>query len=106
MKVLIVSNVYYPNMVGGAEKAAQYLAEGLWLGTTRQCRNTKSTEAIRGCHGQWCPSLLLAREELLLPSAHNGRSSATKGLWHAMDTYNPSWALPWDAFWTSNIRTS
>jgi glycosyltransferase involved in cell wall biosynthesis len=90
MKVLIVSNVYYPTKVGGAEKAAQYLAEGLVarghdaVVATLSPKKRSEVATVNGVRVYYLP---LRNVYYLQP--HNSRSTATKGLWHAMDTYNP-----------------
>jgi glycosyltransferase involved in cell wall biosynthesis len=90
MKVLIVSNVYYPNIVGGAEKAAKYVAEGLVardheaVVVTLSPQKRSEVAMVNGVRVYYLPV-----KNLYYPLPHNSRSNATKGLWHAMDTYNP-----------------
>jgi glycosyltransferase involved in cell wall biosynthesis len=90
MKVLIVSNFYHPHVVGGAEKVAQSLAEGLLahnheaVVVTLSQNKHLTTDEVHGVKVHRLPLMNLYR----LP-AHNGQPAVVKALWHTLDTYNP-----------------
>lgn len=89
MKVLIVSNFYYPNVVGGAEKVAQNLAEGLIarnheaVVATLNPQKGLETVGINGVRVYYLP------QKNFYPLLAQNIRPVMKGLWHAMDTYNP-----------------
>lgn len=98
MNVLIVSNVYHPNFLGGAEKVAQKLAEELVarghqvvVVTLSAYNKPFEVTHVNGVRVYYVPVRNLYP---LVPLA--GRFSATKGLWHALDTYNPFMAAALD----------
>src|SRR5690348_5947346 len=90
MKVLIVSNLYYPNGIGGAEKVAQSLAEGLLarghepVVATLSPDKRRKEDTVNGVPVHYLPV-----KNLYVPGEQKQRSTAVKMLWHTVDTYNP-----------------
>ena len=90
MKALIVSSLYHPNIVGGAQKVAQNLAEGLVVRgheavvATVSARKHSEVVSINGVRVYYVPV-----KNLYFMTQNNGRSDAVKALWHGLDTYNP-----------------
>lgn len=89
MKILIVNNLYHPNIVGGAEKSAQSLAEAL---TTRghevvlATLNPEKRYEVAEVNGVRVYYLPL--RNLYFPNTH-ARPTPIKAVWHAVDSYNP-----------------
>jgi glycosyltransferase involved in cell wall biosynthesis len=89
MKALIVSNLYHPNLFGGAERSAQYLAEGLAAQghdiavATLNPRKRDDVADVNGVRVYYLPV-----RNIYFPS-QPGKPKAAKMLWHAVDTYNP-----------------
>jgi glycosyltransferase involved in cell wall biosynthesis len=90
LKVVIVSGVYYPNIFGGTERAAQRLAEGLVARghdvsvaalTWRKPREVANVNGVRVHY--------LPLKNVYFPGRPMDRSAATKLLWRILDTYNP-----------------
>ena len=87
MKVLIVSSLYHPNIVGGAEKVAQNLAEGLVargheaVVATVSARKHSEVVSVNGVRVYYVPV-----KNLYFMTQNNGRSDAVKALWHGLDT--------------------
>lgn len=90
MKILIVSNLYYPNGIGGAEKVAQGLAEGLLargheaVVATLSPDKRSNVDTVNGVRVYYLPV-----KNLYMPGEAKRRTTAAKILWHAVDTYNP-----------------
>jgi len=90
VKILIVSSLYHPNIVGGAEKVAQNLAEGLVargheaVVATTSPRRHSEVMSVDGVRVHYVPV-----RNLYFITQNNGRSDAVKALWHGLDTYNP-----------------
>ncbi len=90
MKILIVSNLYFPNGIGGAEKVAKELAEGLLargheavVATSSKDRQHTVTD-VNGVRVHYLPV-----KNMYIPGEQKQRSTAVKILWHTVDTYNP-----------------
>jgi glycosyltransferase involved in cell wall biosynthesis len=88
MNVLLVNSLYSPNIVGGAERSTQILAEGLAAAGVRTsvvCTSDKSsTSTVNGVtvHYLKVPNLYWVK---------NARSASAllKPIWHTIDTDNP-----------------
>ncbi len=88
MKVLLVNSLYYPNIVGGAERSTQILAEGLAAAGVRTavvCTSDRNaTDTVNGItvHYLKVPNLYWVK---------NARSAPAllKPIWHTIDTDNP-----------------
>ena len=88
VKFCIISNLYHPNIVGGAERMAQLLAENLvQLGhevfvLTIQMKEDQAVEIINGVKVYY-----LDIKNVYLP--YTGKhSSFAKIIWHLLDSYN------------------
>lgn len=89
MRILIVSNLYHPHVIGGAEKSTRSLAEALVLRghevsvvSLNPERKYKTTE-IGGVKVHYLPV-----RNLYFPN-QAGQSALTRALWHSLDSYNP-----------------
>jgi glycosyltransferase involved in cell wall biosynthesis len=89
MKILIVSNLYYPNGIGGAEKVAQNLAEGLLargheaVVVTLNPEKVHNVDEVNGVRVHRLPV-----RNFYFPN-QAGVPAPAKILWHALDSYNP-----------------
>jgi glycosyltransferase involved in cell wall biosynthesis len=90
MRIAIISSLYHPHQVGGAELSAQRIAEGLTVGghevlvVTLDPRADVPREEINGVH--------VARIRLpnvYWPFPSERRSKLLKLAWHAVDSWNP-----------------
>jgi glycosyltransferase involved in cell wall biosynthesis len=90
MKILTVSNLYYPSVIGGAERSAQFLAEGL----VRQGHKV-SVVTLNSCPVDQeamvnaIKVVRLGMRNLYFPANSFNRPLTTKILWHMLDSYNP-----------------
>ena len=89
MKILYLSNLYYPQAVGGAEKIAQWLAEamaarGHEVSVLTLCeRRNARTEWVNGVKVRYVP----IRNVYLYQPAKT-RPTALRILWHLVDVFN------------------
>ncbi len=89
MKILIVSNLYHPNIIGGAEKSAQALAEALAARGHEAVVATLNPEKryevaeVSGVRVHYLPV-----RNLYFPGAP-GKPTPVKAIWHAVDSFNP-----------------
>lgn len=90
MKLLIVSALYHPHHVGGAEKVAQIVAEGMVeaghevvVATTDEGRDVHS-DVVNGVKVHY-----IGLKNIYWPHARKNRPRLIKPLWHAIDRYNP-----------------
>ena len=91
MKILFANALYEPNVLGGAERAVQNLAEGLAaLGNDIVVASTVGDErgSVRTIRGVKVVYLPIAN--LHWPYDRVPRSSARRKLWHLADIYNPA----------------
>jgi glycosyltransferase involved in cell wall biosynthesis len=90
MKILIVSNLYYPNIFGGAERSAQNTAESLVacghevVVATLNPKGRYETTEVKGVRVHYLPN-----RNIYFFGAPKRRRAAAKILWHGLDTYNP-----------------
>lgn len=88
MKVLIFNSLYYPNIVGGAERSVQLLAENLQrrkvIPVVVSTSNKDYIDYINGVKVYYVkvPNLYWMKEA-------KEKSKWKKPLWHLIDTYNP-----------------
>ncbi|HEX7126918.1 MAG TPA: glycosyltransferase family 4 protein [Thermodesulfobacteriota bacterium] len=92
-KVLLCNTLYHPNVLGGAERSVQLLAESLVerghaavvvsLGRERARR----TDEVRGVRVHYLPL-----RNLYWPFGGPAPAAARRALWHALDSYNPRMA--------------
>lgn len=90
MKILIINSLYFPNVVGGAEKSVQLLAEALKKQGCNVCVATLTWRAeaylqnINGVNVYYIPL-----ENLYFPfSKNNQKFLLSKMCWHLIDIYN------------------
>lgn len=96
MRVLIVSNLYYPNIIGGAEKVAQNLAGALVdrghdvaVVTLKDPRGRPELVEANSVRVHYLPL-----RNLYFTFPQKKRTPVTKALWHALDIYNPFMIAP------------
>lgn len=91
MRILFVSTLYEPNIVGGAERVVQSVAEGLTsLGhecvvVTLGQGTKKETRFINGVKVHYLPV-----RNLYWPFQSARPGPLRRALWHALDSYNPA----------------
>jgi glycosyltransferase involved in cell wall biosynthesis len=90
MKAVLISALYQPNQVGGAEKVAQFVAEGM-VRSGHECVVVTTTDqrgvAVSQLNG--VKVYYIGLKNLYWPHAREERSGLSKPLWHAIDRYNP-----------------
>ncbi|MCK5600803.1 glycosyltransferase family 4 protein [Candidatus Pacearchaeota archaeon] len=87
MKVLILSNLYTPNILGGAEQSAQLLAEGLLReGHEPIVVTTSNQNAIERVNG--VKVYYISDLNLYWIFNHQNQKRYKKLLWHLKDIYN------------------
>lgn len=89
MKVVIVNNLYAPNMRGGAERSVQLLAEGLvrtGVEATVVCIDEVARETAE-LNGVKVVTLGVAN--VYWPFGEASPSTLWRKLWHLVDLYNP-----------------
>lgn len=89
LRVLLLSTLYHPNIIGGAERSTQFLAESLvhrghdvtvvTLSPAEEC-----THVVNGVRVHY-----VGVRNLYWPFSDAEPHPARKALWHAIDTYNP-----------------
>lgn len=90
MKILIVSNLYYPTIFGGAEMSVQKVAESLLTGghavvvATLNPKGRYEVAEVNGVRVHYLPN-----RNIYFFGLPKKRSTASKLLWHGVDTYNP-----------------
>ncbi|HSV36908.1 MAG TPA: glycosyltransferase family 4 protein [Ramlibacter sp.] len=90
MKPLFISSLYHPNIVGGAEKVARIVAEGmLQQGHQPVVVTTHEGPADQVSHVNGVKVHYIALKNLYWPHARQERSAAAKAFWHGIDRYNP-----------------
>ncbi|CAM3460586.1 glycosyltransferase family 4 protein [Marinicrinis lubricantis] len=88
MKVLIFNTLYYPNIVGGAEKSVQLLAEGLvQLGIQPVIVSTAKEDKVQEVNG--VKVYYLSHRNLYWGVDSKSKPSYQKMLWHGIDSHNP-----------------
>jgi glycosyltransferase involved in cell wall biosynthesis len=90
MKLLILSSVYAPNFIGGAEKIAQILAEGLHdRGHKPVVVTTDGGRGTRIGHVNGVKVHYVGIRNLYWPRARYKPNPLLKPLWHGLNSYNP-----------------
>ena len=92
MKLVIVNTLYTPNLIGGAERSVQFLAEAL----VKEGHEVAvvSTRAQSGTHQDVVNGVkvyYVGLKNLYWPF-DSGKLEPLKPLWHGIDTYNPPMA--------------
>jgi glycosyltransferase involved in cell wall biosynthesis len=90
MKTLIISALYHPNQVGGAEKVAQFVAEGM-VRTGHECVvvTTMEKPGVSVSQLNGVKVYYIGLKNLYWPHSRKERWGISKPLWHALDRYNP-----------------
>ena len=92
MKILMISSLYPPNNIGGAEKAVQILSEGLAkrghsiMVITTQPTGLSTTKVINGVRVYYVPVRNIQHPFFAKSSIEQ---SLLKAVWHGIDSYNP-----------------
>lgn len=90
MKVLFVNTLYAPNLVGGAERILQSVAEGMVEAGHEAI--VVSAAPRKGTRTGWINGVkvyYVGLRNLYWPFRKEGNPAALKPLWHALDTRNP-----------------
>ena len=88
MRVLIVNSLYSPNILGGAERSVQALAEGLTArGMHTAVLSSDEHDWDGDLNGVKCHYRRI--KNLYWMKVAKERSSLKKPFWHALDSYNP-----------------
>lgn len=90
MNILLVNTLYQPNVLGGAERSVQLLAEGLTSTNHRvsvaSCSTGEQPDSRAQVNGVTVHYL---RTRNVYSSPTGGTRSLMKPLWHVVDTFNP-----------------
>jgi glycosyltransferase involved in cell wall biosynthesis len=90
MKPLFISALYHPNQVGGAEKVARIIAEGmLQHGHQPVVVTTQEGPGDRISHVDGVKVYYVGLKNLYWPHPRKERSAIAKVFWHGIDRYNP-----------------
>ncbi len=90
MKILFVSNLYTPNLQGGAERVVQAIAEGIVkrghqaVVISAVPRKGARTDQVNGVKVYY-----VSLKNYYWPFGDTANPKMLKPLWHALDTYNP-----------------
>ena len=90
MKVLLVNSLYHPNMIGGAERSVQFLAEALLqkghrpVVVTTSPRGTSRVEEVNGVKVHY-----VGLRNVYWPFSGQPNPTLLKPFWHLLDTDNP-----------------
>ena len=89
MKILYISTLYTPNLVGGAERVVQSIAEDMAVAghevVVLSATSQKSTVSwVNGVKVYY-----INLKNVYWPYGEKSNAAAAKALWHAFDTYNP-----------------
>ncbi|MGI8765840.1 MAG: glycosyltransferase family 4 protein [Gemmatimonadaceae bacterium] len=93
MKIVLINSLYAPNVVGGAERVVQSLAEELAVAGHEPVMISLSpdrTATVRELNG--VKSHYLGLRNVYWPFHDEPRPKLAKPLWHAIDSYNPRMA--------------
>jgi glycosyltransferase involved in cell wall biosynthesis len=90
MKPLFISSLYHPNQVGGAEKVARIIAEGmLQQGHQPVVVTTQEGFGDRISHVNGVKVYYIGLKNLYWPYSGKKRSPIARAFWHGIDRYNP-----------------
>jgi glycosyltransferase involved in cell wall biosynthesis len=89
LKILYISTLYTPNLVGGAERVVQSLAEDMAAAghETVVLSATPQKSTVNWLNGVKVYYINL--KNVYWPYGEKSNAAAAKALWHAFDTYNP-----------------
>lgn len=90
MKVLLINTLYHPNIVGGAERSVQFLAEALiHEGHKSVVITIMSEKGVKVSKINGVKVYYVGLKNLYWPFKDKSNLFFLKPLWHALDTYNP-----------------
>lgn len=90
MKMLFVSALYHPNIVGGAEKVVRILAEGMRdAGHESVVATTDQQPGVRVADVNGVKVYYIGLKNIYWPHERKPRPAAIKPLWHIIDRHNP-----------------
>lgn len=90
MKPLFISALYHPNQVGGAEKVARLVAEGMLAhGHQPVVVTTQEGPGDQVAHVNGVKVHYIGLKNLYWPYVRKERSAIAKASWHGIDRYNP-----------------
>ena len=93
MKIAIINTLYYPNVVGGAERSVQFLAEALVnKGHEVVVICTAPEQGIQTERLNGVKVYYLGLKNIYWQFSDKNQPSALKLIWHGLDTYNPMMA--------------
>lgn len=91
LKILIVNTLYTPNLIGGAERSVQVLAEGLVMaGHSAVVVSTAPNRGVTTACLNGVRAYYIGLKNLYWPFGHTRIPAPTKLLWHALDSYHPT----------------
>ncbi|PCJ22085.1 MAG: glycosyl transferase [Gammaproteobacteria bacterium] len=89
-KIVLVNTLYFPTMVGGAERSVQYLAEKLsrdgaevTVITSNEHSSGVKVDDVNGVKVYYLPI-----KNIYSPFDGASKSRVFRGIWHCVDTYN------------------
>ncbi len=89
MKVLFIDSLYHPNIIGGAERALQSLAEAfLKVGHVPVVISTSPQPGTHVDYVNGVKVYYVGLKNLYWPFRSSGRPEVLKPIWHALDTHN------------------
>ena len=89
MKVLFINTFYYPNVVGGAERSVQFLAETLVKkGHEAIVLSIDKTHGIRTDRANGVKIYYIGIKNIYWPLEEKNRSTIKMTVWHMLDTLN------------------
>lgn len=101
MKILLVNTLYYPNVIGGAERSVQFLAEALLrkdhevIVVSASLNRGIQVNEVNGVKVYY-----VGLKNLYWPFNQKQNSDLLKSLWHLLDIYNPLMAREVDRIMT------
>jgi glycosyltransferase involved in cell wall biosynthesis len=106
LKILYLSTLYTPNLVGGAERVVQSLAEDMVaagheavvLSTTSQESTVNRVNGVKIYY--------IHLKNVYWPYGEKVNPAPIKALWHALDTYNPCPYTPHHGFFLLDLARS
>ncbi|HKB55216.1 MAG TPA: glycosyltransferase, partial [Ramlibacter sp.] len=90
MKPLFISALYHPDMIGGAEKVAQIVAEGMRdAGHDPVVATTSAQPGVRVDVVNGVKVYYIGLKNIYWPHDRKSRPAAVKPVWHIIDRHNP-----------------
>lgn len=89
MKILLVNALYYPNIVGGAERSVQVLAETLVQLGHRVSVLTSAIEKTWTAKTVNDVSVYYVKQQNIYSWPPGSKNALAKAIWHTLDSFNP-----------------